>query len=157
MQRLVIMKAMALRILMASPATMIQMPRVYHSSYSNNPVQEHVVNTMLYHPHDPAPLPFSLLSFENPKRACMPALVICSVCGACGHILRHARCLQPTFCRACGACGEEEDHAACDPTCEEIKCKEKTRSCLNQTGSDFSLYLTWPMRPVHVFIGSVAT
>ena len=113
MQRLVIMKAMALRILMASPATMIQMPRVYHSSYSNNPVQEHVVNTMLYHPHDPAPLPFSLLSFENPKRACMPALVICSVCGACGHILRHARCLQPTFYRACGACGEEED--ACNP------------------------------------------
>ena len=77
-------------------------------------------------------------------------------------------------------CREEEDRAACDPICEEIKCKEKTRSCLNQTGSDFSLHLTWPivvvcghigvytslgfiirvgvyMRPVHVFIGSGAT
>jgi len=135
----------------------------------------------------------------------MPALVICSVCGACGHIRRHARCLQPTFYRACGACGEdadacnprftvpavpatrtrmpathvlpclwclrrgrgclqptfyracgacgeEEDRAACDPICEEIKCKEKTRSCLNQTGSDFSLHLTWP---IVVFLVSV--
>jgi len=36
------------------------------------------------------------------------------------------------FCCACGACGEE------------IKFKEKTRSCLNQAGSDFSLILTWP-------------
>ena len=40
-------------------------------------------------------------------------------------------CLQSTFCCACGAGGEE------------IKFKEKTRSCLNQTGSDFSLNLTW--------------
>ena len=78
----------------------------------------------------------------------MPATRKYRADGACDErCLRRGRgCLQATFCRACGACGEEEDRApgACDPICEEIKFKEKTRSCLNQTGSDFSLNLTWP-------------
>ena len=63
-------------------------------------------------------------------------------------------CLQPTFCSARGACEAGEDacspHNACgayddDDVCvtqeEEIKSKEKTRSRLNPTGSDFSLLL----------------
>ena len=45
---------------------------------------------------------------------------------------RGGGCLQPTFRRAC------------NPNYEEIKFKEKTRSRLIQTGSDFSLNLRWP-------------
>ena len=77
----------------------------------------------------------------------MPALVICNVCGACGGILRRARCLQPMFCRACGACGEEGD--ACNPSFTEpavpatrtrmpathvlLLCLRRQRGCLQPT------------------------
>ena len=48
-------------------------------------------------------------------------------------------------CSPHNACGAYDDEDVCVTQEEEIKSKEKTRSRLNQTGSDFSLLL---MRPV---------